>query len=245
LAQVAQAIIEAVSFQLPHFPLYEFALLDYAPPRDEPVKINLRVLESWLWEAACVIRGPVDAPNFKDYILPLIFLKRVSDVFEEEIRDVEIEFGTRQKGANDFMARGVDAAVSMPPLRGWLISRRGGYTDAAPTELAGGAQIPSRDRHDQTRRVGIFVASRAKRPKLRRSGIAWNATVGTDFARRGVALAVSMPPLRGWLISRRGCYTDTAPTELARGAQMPSRDCHDQTCRVGIFIVSKPFWLAL
>ncbi|MFN3330553.1 MAG: hypothetical protein ACK419_06485, partial [Pyrinomonadaceae bacterium] len=25
-------------------------------------------LENWLWEAACVIRGPVDAPKFKDYI---------------------------------------------------------------------------------------------------------------------------------------------------------------------------------
>ena len=61
------------------------------------MKLDLPALESWLWEAACVIRGPVDAPKFKDYILPLIFLKRVSDVFEDEIRDMEAEFGTRQK----------------------------------------------------------------------------------------------------------------------------------------------------
>jgi type I restriction enzyme M protein len=52
-------------------------------------------LESWLWEAACVIRGPVDAPKFKDYILPLIFLKRLSDVFDVEpvvqLREAEEE----------------------------------------------------------------------------------------------------------------------------------------------------------
>jgi len=53
-----------------------------------PMKLGLPALESWLSEAACVIRGPVDAPKFKDYILPLIFLKRISDVFEDEIRGV-------------------------------------------------------------------------------------------------------------------------------------------------------------
>lgn len=55
------------------------------------MKLDLPALESWLWEAACVIRGPVDAPKFKDYILPLIFLKRLSDAFEDEIRDMEAE----------------------------------------------------------------------------------------------------------------------------------------------------------
>jgi type I restriction-modification system DNA methylase subunit len=40
-----------------------------------------------------VIRGPVDAPKFKDYILPLIFLKRLSDEFEDEVRRLGEEFG--------------------------------------------------------------------------------------------------------------------------------------------------------
>lgn len=47
--------------------------------------MELSTLESWLWEAACKIRGPIDAPKFKDYILPLIFLKRLSDVFTDEV----------------------------------------------------------------------------------------------------------------------------------------------------------------
>jgi len=57
--------------------------------------LDLSTLESWLWEAACIIRGPVDAPKFKDYILPLVFLKRISDVFEDEISHLAQEFGGR------------------------------------------------------------------------------------------------------------------------------------------------------
>jgi type I restriction enzyme M protein len=57
--------------------------------------VELSVLETWLWEAACAIRGPVDAPKFKDYILPLIFLKRLSDVFDDEIERLSAEYGSR------------------------------------------------------------------------------------------------------------------------------------------------------
>ncbi len=48
-------------------------------------KLDITTLENWLWEAACKIRGEIDAPKYKDYILPLIFLKRLSDVFEDEV----------------------------------------------------------------------------------------------------------------------------------------------------------------
>jgi type I restriction enzyme M protein len=55
--------------------------------------MDIQTLETWLWDAACAIRGPVDAPKFKDYILPLIFLKRLSDVFEDEVKRRAQEFG--------------------------------------------------------------------------------------------------------------------------------------------------------
>ena len=42
-------------------------------------------LESWIWDAACSIRGAQDAPKFKEFILPLIFAKRLCDVFDDEI----------------------------------------------------------------------------------------------------------------------------------------------------------------
>lgn len=46
--------------------------------------ISLGELESHLWEAANILRGPVDAADFKTYIFPLLFFKRISDVFDEE-----------------------------------------------------------------------------------------------------------------------------------------------------------------
>jgi type I restriction enzyme M protein len=56
--------------------------------------LDISTLENWLWEAACAIRGPVDAPKFKDYILPLVFLKRLSDVFEDEVTQ---KYGTMEE----------------------------------------------------------------------------------------------------------------------------------------------------
>src|SRR5438876_9635499 len=58
-----------------------------------PRRLDVAALEPWLWEAACVIRGPLDAPKFKDYILPLIFLKRLSDVYDDELAHLAKDFG--------------------------------------------------------------------------------------------------------------------------------------------------------
>lgn len=58
--------------------------------------MDVPTLEGWLWDAACQVRGPLDAPKFKDYILPLIFLKRLSDVFEDEFRRLVEEFGDEE-----------------------------------------------------------------------------------------------------------------------------------------------------
>jgi type I restriction enzyme M protein len=58
--------------------------------------LDVKTLENWLWEAACKIRGPIDAPKYKDYILPLIFLKRLSDVFEDEINRLSESYGSKE-----------------------------------------------------------------------------------------------------------------------------------------------------
>jgi len=54
-------------------------------------------LESWIWDAACSIRGVKDAPKYKDYILPLIFTKRLCDVFDDELNRIAQAVGSRQK----------------------------------------------------------------------------------------------------------------------------------------------------
>jgi type I restriction enzyme M protein len=53
-----------------------------APP--STAAVDLGTLESHLWEAANILRGPVDASDFKTFIFPLLFFKRISDVYDEE-----------------------------------------------------------------------------------------------------------------------------------------------------------------
>ena len=53
-------------------------------------------MEQMLWDAACSIRGAQEAAKFKDYLLPLLFLKRLSDVFDDEIDRLAEEFGDRE-----------------------------------------------------------------------------------------------------------------------------------------------------
>ena len=65
--------------------------IPFSAPDDE--QLNISTLETWLWDAACVIRGTTDAPKFKDFILPLIFYKRLSDVFDDEFTKQIEEFG--------------------------------------------------------------------------------------------------------------------------------------------------------
>ena len=58
---------------------------------------NNKSLESWIWDAACSIRGAKDAPKYKEFILPLIFAKRLCDVFDDELNRIAKEVGSRAK----------------------------------------------------------------------------------------------------------------------------------------------------
>ncbi len=54
---------------------------------------STKPMEQMLWDAACSIRGQKDAAKFKDYLLPLLFLKRLSDVFDDEVERLAQEYG--------------------------------------------------------------------------------------------------------------------------------------------------------
>ena len=57
------------------------------------MQITLSQLESHLWESANILRGPVDAADFKTYIFPLLFFKRICDVWDEEYDEIVDETG--------------------------------------------------------------------------------------------------------------------------------------------------------
>jgi len=50
-------------------------------------------IESWLWESANILRGPVDPANLRDFVFPLLFLKRLSDTWDEEQAKAIKKFG--------------------------------------------------------------------------------------------------------------------------------------------------------
>ncbi|MGJ0485997.1 MAG: type I restriction-modification system subunit M [Methylomicrobium sp.] len=56
-------------------------------------RITQQELESYLWGAAVLLRGLIDAGDYKQFIFPLLFFKRVSDVWDEEYQIALAESG--------------------------------------------------------------------------------------------------------------------------------------------------------
>ena len=56
-------------------------------------RIKQQQLESYLWGAATLLRGYIDAGDYKQYIFPLLFFKRISDIYDEEYQQALDESG--------------------------------------------------------------------------------------------------------------------------------------------------------
>ncbi|MDH7511988.1 MAG: type I restriction-modification system subunit M [Clostridiales bacterium] len=64
-------------------------------------KVNLELLKSHLWKSADILRGHIDAADYKNYIFGFLFLKRISDVFDEEVEKILRETGNRKIALED------------------------------------------------------------------------------------------------------------------------------------------------
>lgn len=79
---------------------------------DEP--ISLEDLKSFLWGAATRLRGQIDAAGYKEYIFPLLFFKRISDVYDEQFNDYVCEGGIEYANA-----QAKELAIRIPDGAHW------------------------------------------------------------------------------------------------------------------------------
>lgn len=98
-------------------------------------------MEQMLWDAACSIRGEKDAAKFKDYLLPLVFLKRLSDVFDDEVERLAEDYGDRRTALQIAEADHSLLRFYLPPEARWgVISGREPF--AWPTDERGRSTAP-------------------------------------------------------------------------------------------------------
>jgi type I restriction enzyme M protein len=82
---------------------------------------STKSMEQMLWDAACSIRGEKDAAKFKDYLLPLLFLKRLSDVFDDEIARLAEEYGDKATALEIAEADHSLLRFYLPPEARWAV----------------------------------------------------------------------------------------------------------------------------
>jgi type I restriction enzyme M protein len=78
-------------------------------------RITQQELESYLWSAAVLLRGLIDAGDYKQFIFPLLFFKRVSDVYDEEYEAALTESG----GDLDYAAFAENHRFQIPDGAHW------------------------------------------------------------------------------------------------------------------------------
>jgi type I restriction enzyme M protein len=83
--------------------------------------LTTKSMEQMLWTAACSIRGEKDAPKFKDYILPLVFVKRLSDVFDDEVERLAETYGDQETALSIIEADPTLVRFYIPPEARWAV----------------------------------------------------------------------------------------------------------------------------
>ena len=59
-------------------------------------RITIEELQTYLWNAAVLLRTNIDAGAYKQYIFPLLFFKRICDVYDEECQQILAEYGDEE-----------------------------------------------------------------------------------------------------------------------------------------------------
>ena len=83
-------------------------------------RITQQQLESYLWGAAVLLRGTIDAGDYKQFIFPLLFYKRLCDVFDEETHSALSE----SEGDQQFALFPENHRFQIPPSAHWRVVRQ-------------------------------------------------------------------------------------------------------------------------
>ncbi len=110
--------------------------------------ISQQQLESYLWGAATLLRGVIDAGDYKQFIFPLLFFKRLCDVYDEEFQQALDE----SEGDTGYASFAENHRFQIPPGAHWRDVR------AAATNVGFAIQGAMRgiEKANQERLLGIF-----------------------------------------------------------------------------------------
>ena len=110
-------------------------------------RITQSELENYLWGAATLLRGTIDAGEYKSFIFPLLFLKRLSDVYDEEFAEALAE------------SNGDETYASLPEQHRFQIPDGAHWADVRSTTTNVGSAIAKAMREierENPRLYGVF-----------------------------------------------------------------------------------------
>lgn len=81
--------------------------------------ITQQELETYLWGSATLLRGSIDAGDYKQYIFPLLFYKRICDVYDEEYAEALAD----SAGNEDYALNEDNHRFQIPKLAHWNVTR--------------------------------------------------------------------------------------------------------------------------
>ena len=88
--------------------------------------------EKQIWDAACVLRGNIDASEYKSVVLGLIFLKYISDRFDEKYQQLVEEGDGFEEDVDEYISEGI---FFVPETARWSVIASKAHTPEIGTVI--------------------------------------------------------------------------------------------------------------
>lgn len=115
--------------------------------------------EKKIWDAACVLRGNMDASEYKSVVLGLIFLKYISDRFDEKYQALKEEGAGFEEDIDEYTSEGI---FFVPPDARWSAIRAAAHTPEIGTVI----DCAMRSIEKKNKRLKDILPKNFARPEL-------------------------------------------------------------------------------